>query len=186
MKKLWILWPALLASSMLYAQRFNTTMGLRFEKGDKIGLSAQQRIFDKTSLEGILAAAEREVEANFLIKQHFPIIGRGLNMYIGGGGHIGKLKDFGTTYGVDAVMGVEHKILILPLVISVDFKPAYHMAHEDWADFSTAFSVRYVLVKYKNGEKRRKKRKRQKAREKRREERGGFFDFLKKEEDVKK
>ena len=182
MKKLLVLWPALLACSVLYAQRFNTTLGLRLERGDKIGISAQQRILDRTSLEGILAAAEREVEANFLIKQHFPLIGRGLNMYIGGGGHVGRLKDFGATYGVDAVMGVEHKILILPLVISVDFKPAYHLAHEDWVDFSTAFSVRYVLAKYKNGEKRRKKRQREKAREKRREKRGEFFDFLKKEE----
>ena len=182
MKKLLVLCIAMLVSGMLYAQRFNTTLGLRIERGDKIGLSAQQRILEHTSLEGIVAAAEREIETNFLIKQHFPLIGKGLNMYLGAGGHIGKLKDFGATIGVDAVMGIEYKILILPVVISLDFKPAYHFVHEDWADFPTAFSARYVLVKYKNGEKRRKKRQRQKVRKERKEERGGFFDFLKKGE----
>jgi len=180
MKKLIVLCSALLLSGVLYAQRYNTTLGLRIERGDKIGITAQQRILEHTSLEGILAAANREVEANFLIKQHFPLIGKALNMYLGAGGHVGNLKDYGMTSGVDAIMGIEYKILILPVVVSVDFKPAYHFAHEDWADFSTAFSVRYILVKYKNGEKKRKKRRRQKAREKRREERGGVFDFLKK------
>jgi hypothetical protein len=186
MKKLWVLVPALLVCNVLYAQRFNTTLGIRVERGDKIGLTAQQRILEHTSLEGIVAAAEREIESSFLIKQHFPLIGKGLNMYLGAGGHIGNLKDYGVTTGVDAIMGIEYKILILPVVISLDFKPAYHFTHENWVDFSTAFSARYVLVKYENGEKKRKKRQRQKARDQRREERGGFFDFLKKEEDVKK
>ena len=163
MKKLWVLVPALLACNVLCAQRFNTTLGIRIERGDKIGLTAQQRILKHTSLEGIVAAAEREIETNLLIKQHFPLIGQALNMYMGAGGHVGNLKDYGVTTGVDAIMGIEYKILILPVVISLDFKPAYHFAHEDWVDFSTAFSARYVLVKYKNGEKRKKKRKREKS-----------------------
>ncbi len=164
------------------AQRYGTAAGLRIERGEKIGMSFQQRLLDRTTLEAILAAGGREVEANFLVEQHFPIIGRGLNFYLGAGGHIGALKDYGGTWGIDGVMGIEHKILILPLVISLDFKPAYQVNHEDWFNFSTAFSIRYILIKYTNREKAKRQRLRQKEKEDRRDERqekGGFFDFLK-------
>jgi len=69
------------------------------------------------------------------------------------------------------------KVPLLPLVASVDFKPAYHVLHEEWFDLNTAVSVRYIVGKDKKKQrqrarqKRKRKRERRKAREERREKR---------------
>ena len=94
-----------------------------------------------------------------LAQQHFPLLGKRLNVYVGGGIHAGDDKDRGSFYGVDLITGVEYKVNALPLLLSLDFKPSIHIDHEDWLTPSTAFSLRYVFIKEKKPE-------------------GGFFDRL--------
>ena len=49
------------------------------------------------------------------------------------------------------MVGVEYKVAIIPVVLSFDFKPTLEFAGDNYARFPTAFSIRYVLIKRKDG-----------------------------------
>lgn len=161
-----------LLSTQVMAQKYSTALGLRFSN-QNYGITLKQRIFKTVAVEGLMTAGEREIVGTFMIVNHFPIIGRGLNFYAGGGGHLGGLKDFGPVLGIDAMVGLEVKLPFMPLTVSADFKPAYHILHEDWFDANTAVSVRYIIGKdtKKQRVRKREKRKRKRDREKRKKER---------------
>ena len=130
------------------AQKYRTAAGVRIGRDD-FGLTVQQKIKKNTTLEGIGLVGGREVSATGLVEQHFPVIGPGFNLYLGAGAHVGHLKDHGGFYGADVLAGAEMKLPLVPLVISLDLKPAFHVNHEEWADVGGAFSLRYILVKEK-------------------------------------
>ncbi|CAN5802222.1 hypothetical protein BH24BAC1_BH24BAC1_16370 [soil metagenome] len=135
------------------AQKYRTAAGVRIGKSD-YGLTVQQKLFERTTIEGLAGFGEREARATVLLEQHFPIIGKPFNYYLGAGAHMGTLKEYGGFYGVDAIAGVEMKLPLFPLVASVDIKPAFHVNHENWVSLQGGFSVRYILVKEKRQERR--------------------------------
>jgi len=163
---------ALLLSWQAEAQKYSTAVGLRFGN-EKYGISMKQRIFKTLAVEGLMTAGERELVGTLMLVKHYPVLGRGLNVYLGGGGHLGGLKEFGPVLGIDAMVGMEVKLPFMPLTVSADFKPAYHILHEDWFEAGTAVSVRYIIGKdtKKQRVKKREKRKRKKERAKRKKER---------------
>lgn len=174
-----------LLAPAVQAQKYRTAAGLRLGKNN-YGLTVQQKILDKTTLEGLVLAGSREVSATVLAERHFGILGPSLNYYFGAGGHLGNHKDNGGFGGLDALAGVEYKVAFTPIVLSLDFKPTVEFNSEDWARFPTAFSVRYVLIKEKNnglfdglfGEGRKNKSKQNKQKEKsKKNSRPGLFDF---------
>lgn len=130
------------------AQKYRTAVGLRL--GNPYGLTVQQALASRLTLEGIAGLAAREVSGTVLAEYHFGILGRSLNYYLGAGGHLGNNKDAGRFGGFDGVVGIEYKIAFLPIVLSYDFKPSVEIHSDDWARFPTAFSVRYVFVKKRN------------------------------------
>ncbi|NEM96496.1 hypothetical protein [Pontibacter burrus] len=130
------------------AQKYRTALGPRFES-DKLGLSLQQKLNERGTLEVIGALGEREFSGTALYEWHFPLLGERFNYYIGAGGHVGNLKDKGVFTGADAILGIEYKVNGLPFLLSADIKPAFHINHEDWVGLSSGVSVRYVLVKEK-------------------------------------
>ncbi|KAA6438079.1 hypothetical protein FOE74_00100 [Rufibacter glacialis] len=150
MKKLSLLGLCLFLLGCLpaQAQRYKTAAGLRIGN-EEFGLTVQQKILEKTTLEGLVTASPREIKATVLAEQHFPMLGQRLNYYLGGGLHGGRLKDYGAIYGVDAIVGLEYKVNGLPFLLSADLKPAIHLKHEEWFNMGGAFSIRYVLVKEK-------------------------------------
>jgi hypothetical protein len=163
------------------AQKYRTAVGLRLGSGN-YGFTAQQRIFEKTTIEGLALLRSREVTGTLLLERHFPILGPSLNYYFGAGGHAGRHKDYGAVGGFDAMVGAEWKLPIVPLVLSADFKPSVEFNNEDWFRFPTAVSVRYVLIKEKKSsfmgglfenDKDRDKAKKSKSKEKSRS--GGLF-----------
>jgi hypothetical protein len=165
-----------------YAQKYRTAAGLRLGK-ENFGITIQQKIFEKTTLEGLGIARNREVSATLLAEQHFRILGPSLNYYFGAGGHVGNHKDNGAFGGIDAIAGIEYKVALTPFVLSVDFKPTVEFNSDDWARFPTAISVRYIILKEKNtgflngvfgGDKERSKRK---DKSKKNSQRRGLFDF---------
>src|SRR5690606_17873447 len=97
-----------LETNTVFAQKYRTAAGVRFG-GETVGFTVQQKILPKSTLEGIAMAGKREVSGTVLFEQHFPIITRGLNYYIGAGAHLGNLKDEGTFYGADGIIGLEAK-----------------------------------------------------------------------------
>ncbi len=149
---------AICLSISLHAQRYITAGGVRFEP-QRIGFTVQHRILPQTTLQAIGMGAEREISGHLLAQQHFPLLGKRLNIYIGGGFHLGDNKDLGSFYGIDLITGVEYKVNAIPILLSFDFKPAVHIDHQDWITPSTAFSLRYVFLKDKK-------------------KKGGFFDRL--------
>ncbi|QJX47016.1 hypothetical protein HMJ29_08750 [Hymenobacter taeanensis] len=139
----------LLVTTAAQAQKYRTAAGIRVG-GGQYGLTVQQKIFEKTTLEGLGLVSSREVSATVLAERHFGILGPSLNYYFGAGGHVGNHKDTGAFGGADVLVGAEYKIALSPIVLSVDFKPSVEFGSDDWARFPTAFSVRYILVKEKN------------------------------------
>ena len=142
----------LLAGPAAYAQKYTTALGARFGGGNGgYGLTLQQRIFNNTTVEAIGLAAPREWSTTLLAEQHFGILGPSLNYYFGAGGHAGRNRETGAFYGLDALVGAEYKIPVIPLVVSFDFKPTLEFESADWARFPTAFSLRYIIVRRRTG-----------------------------------
>ncbi len=150
-----------------FAQKYSTTLGVRLSKGN-YGVTAKQRVFRSFSVEGIVSGNDRELTGTLLVEKHFPLIGKGLNAYIGGGAHLGGLQGYGPVAGADALIGAELKVPFLPLVVSADVKPAYQVMHEERFNLNSAVSVRYIIGKEskKKREKTRERRKRRKERDK--------------------
>lgn len=140
------------AASVGQAQKYRTAAGIRLG-GDQFGVTVQQKIAEKTTLEGIGLVGSREYSGTLLYQRHFPLLGKRFNYYLGGGGHLGNLKDHGVFTGVDAIVGVEYKINGLPLLLSADVKPALHINHEDWVNLATGISIRYVILAEKKEKK---------------------------------
>ncbi|WP_303309455.1 hypothetical protein [Hymenobacter sp. BT730] len=137
-----------LSFSGAQAQKYRTAAGFRYSQSG-YGLTVQQKVWEKTTLEGLALADTREISGTVLAERHFPILGPSLNYYFGAGGHLGNNKDTGTFGGFDAIAGIEYKIAFTPLVISADFKPSVEFNSADWARFPTGLSMRYIIVKEK-------------------------------------
>jgi hypothetical protein len=139
----------LLVSQPAAAQKYNTALGARLGSGN-YGITLQQRVASRVTIEGIAGLREREYSGTVLAQYHFGILGPSLNYYFGAGGHLGHNKDTGGFSGLDALVGVEYKVAFLPVVVSFDFKPSLEFGNDDYARFPTAFSIRYVLFKRKS------------------------------------
>jgi len=145
-------WPLLLLLVGLArpaaAQKYRTAAGVR-SGGGNYGLTIQQLVLPKTTLEGLAMFAPRERSATLMAERHFGILGPSLNYYFGAGGHYGRHRDDGQFWGFDGIIGAEYKIAFLPFVLAIDFKPTIEYGSADWNRFPTAFSVRYIFIKQK-------------------------------------
>jgi hypothetical protein len=179
--------PALLLTiislpALLAAQSYNTALGLRL--GTDWGISVQQRIGKTTTLEGIVQSSLQREEAlvTLLGEQHYPMLSRRLNLYVGAGLHKGWLnasdersgKPYKDPFGLTAIAGAE--LSLGRFNISYDFKPAINLVGGQHTIYTqTAVSLRYVVAKrpwLKQDEQSR--RKRQKERDRRRRKGKGF------------
>ena len=140
----------LLAARPATAQNYNTAAGVRLGGGN-YGITVQQRVASRVTIEGIAGLGQREYSGTVLGQYHFGILGPSLNYYFGAGGHLGHNKDSGDFGGLDGMVGVEYKVAFLPVVLSFDFKPTLEINSDDYARFPTAFSIRYVFIKRKSG-----------------------------------
>ena len=143
-----LLFLFLAVSQHAAAQKFNTALGARLGGGN-YGITLQQRVASRVTIEAIAGLGERQYSGTVLGQYHFGILGPSLNYYFGAGGHIGHNKDTGGFSGLDALVGVEYKVAFLPVVLSFDFKPTVEFSGDDYARFPTAFSIRYVFIKRK-------------------------------------
>jgi hypothetical protein len=132
-------------SYLSQAQKYRTAAGIRIES-DHFGVSLQQKLHEKGTIEGILSVGAREYSGTALYEWHFPILGQRFNYYLGAGAHVGNLKDYGAFAGGDGIFGIEYKVNGLPFLLSADIKPAVHVNHEDWVNLSSGISVRYVIL----------------------------------------
>lgn len=150
-----------LISSLAIAQSYNTTFGLRV--GTDWGFTAKQRILSHTTLEGIFQSSleREEIMLTALTEQHFRLLTRRFNVYLGGGFHKGwrtseieyddagnAINDYKNPFGMTVVFGAE--ITLGRLNISYDFKPAMNVSGgAQRFYYQTGVSLRYVLLKRK-------------------------------------
>lgn len=139
---------SLLLARPAAAQKYITAAGVRLGSGS-YGLTGQQLVARRVTIEGIAGLGEREYSGTVLGEYHFGILGPSLNYYVGAGGHLGHHQETGRFRGLDGIVGVEYKVAFLPLALSFDFKPSVEFGGDDYARFPTAFSIRYVLIKRK-------------------------------------
>ncbi len=148
-------------STVLYtnAQKYTTAVGLRLGSG--IGLTVQQHVFNKLTIEGTLQKNLFKDGTNVavLAEHHQKIAFKGFNFYLGGGPHAELANatvlhdDKGNTYtinnnayGVSAVAGLE--LRLHKLLISYDYQPGINLhGGEHIFNSKTGLSVRYILIK---------------------------------------
>lgn len=165
-------------SGNVFSQRYGTAAGLRLGNSQlsrTFGLTVQQRIVDRVTVEGILQSDfSRNTTLSILGKKHSPIISKRFNYYYGGGIAFGNEESFvknnetmqidhtfgNSTVGVDLIAGIE--LTVANAVISLDYKPNINLAgRSEFYRGQVGISARTVLVKSK--EQKRKQRQRQKA-----------------------
>jgi hypothetical protein len=170
---------SLIAALPSLAQRYGTAFGVRLgnaEVSRTLGLTVQQRILDRVTLEGILQSDfSKNTTVSLLLQKHHPIISKRFNYYYGAGIGFGKEESFvknqetnqiihtygNSTVGVDFIAGVE--LTLANAVISMDYKPNVNLSgREEFYRGQVGISARTVLVKSK--EQKRKQKQRQKAR----------------------
>ena len=172
MKHLFVLIFALLTTFTLSAQQYMTAGGIRL--GTDWGITVQQRIAKKATLEGIFQSSlqREEIMLTLLAEQHFPIFHKGLNIYGGAGLHKGFLNEKSTEivptnytdpFGVTLVGGAE--LTLGRINLSYDIKPAINvMGGSQKVYMQSGVSIRYVFLNnkyYKQIQKKKKKKKRQ-------------------------
>jgi|SRR5690606_35616764 len=167
--------------SLSQAQRYGTAVGLRFGNNNlyrTVGLTAQQRITKRLTIEAILQSDFKlNTNLSLLMEKHHPIISKRFNYYYGAGASLGVEESFvkdaetkqilhtygNTTAGIDLIGGLE--LTILNTAISLDYKPNINLVgREEFYRGQVGISARMVLVKSK--EQKKKQRKRQKAKNK--------------------
>lgn len=160
------------------AQRYGTAVGLRLGNnslGRTVGITAQQRITERLTFEGIVQSDfSRNSTLSLLLEKHHPILSKRFNYYYGAGISFGKEESFekvesskqiiqtygNATTGVDFIGGIE--MTLLNTVISLDYKPNINIVgREDFFRGQVGISARMVLVKSK--EQKKKQRQREKA-----------------------
>lgn len=149
-----ILGTLLFCSFQLASQSYDISMGVRL--GTDKGITYQQRIAKRVTLEGIIQSSFHREEAmvTLLAEKHMPFITRRLNFYAGGGFHKGWLSapesnpPVEDPLGVTLVAGLE--FTAARINVSWDFKPAINIVGGEKRIYSqTGVSVRYVIKKRK-------------------------------------
>ncbi|WP_425638702.1 hypothetical protein ACPUEN_04000 [Algoriphagus yeomjeoni] len=167
--------------SLAQAQRYGTAVGLRFGNSNQyrtVGLTAQQRITKRLSIEGIVQSDFKlNTTLSVLLEKHHPIISKRFNYYYGAGASFGVEESFvkdeenkqithtygNTTAGIDLIGGLE--LTVLNTVISLDYKPNINLVgREEFYRGQVGISARMVLVKSK--EQKKKQRQKQRAKNK--------------------
>jgi hypothetical protein len=157
------------------AQRYGTAAGIRFGNSEfnrTIGLSLQQRVFERVTLEAILQSDfSRNTNFSLLAERHRPIISKRFNYYYGGGISLGIEESFvknedtrqidhtfgNSTLGMDLIGGIE--FTVANTVLSLDYKPNINLSgRSEFYRGQVGISARTVLVKSKEQKKKQRQR----------------------------
>lgn len=137
-----------------FAQHYKTAAGIRL--GGGIGLTVQQNIGDKHTLEAIISTRTKgdapTNDFSLLAERHFNLLTRRFNIYLGAGVHASflqkKLVNYSNMYGASLIGGAE--FTMGRLNFSIDLKPAINISrgeNQSLIDAPIALSARYIIVK---------------------------------------
>lgn len=134
-------------SSHIFGQKYNSAIGIRL--GTEWGASFNQRVSDHSTLELI---AQQGIQSDLALvslmwRNHFNLGMRRLNLYAGGGPHIGiYTQSDNNTYpaGVSLITGAE--LAIAGWLISWDIKPVVNIINPQQIIYlHSGLSIRYIL-----------------------------------------
>lgn len=136
------------------AQHYKTAAGIRL--GGGVGLTVQQYIGDKHTVEAILSTRQKGEapthDLSLLFERHFNLLTRRFNVYLGAGGHAFFLQkeqvNYENMYGISMIGGAE--FTMGRLNFSVDVKPAFNLSRGENQSLiisPIALSARYIIVK---------------------------------------
>lgn len=180
-RKVFALFLFVLFAKPLLSQSYMTAAGLRM--GTDWGLTFKQRLAKSATGELIFQSSlqREELMLTALAERHYPLVFKGLNIYVGGGLHKGWLNapqdgsneanptQYKSPFGLSFIGGAE--LTLGKINLSYDFKPAFNIAGgENRFYLQTGISVRYILLTNKVY----KKKQREKRREERRKEGKGI------------
>lgn len=143
-----------LVCSYSFAQQYSTAAGVRL--GGDIGLTLQQQVANNITVEALLQQRilQRQTTGTVLLEKHFPLAGKGFNLYAGAGPHIGHWgrrnnktgSDNPLLYGATVIAGLELKLG--KFLLSADYKPSINIKG-GWQTFDsqTGLSARYIFIK---------------------------------------
>lgn len=144
MKKVAILILIISLSGTTFSQVFERQLGLRL--GTMSGITGKVIMNKKTAIQGTLGFYKGGVQLYTLLEA-YKMLDKSTNqswfLYFGGGAHIGYINGYnrvrrwsnssgyyweeehatGPVFGLDAVMGVEYNIPVVPLVLFAEIKP---------------------------------------------------------------
>lgn len=133
-----------LAMQMAWSQDYNFGVGLRAGVFSS-GINVKGFLNEKSAIEGIAGFGRRSFVTTGLYEYHIPIPSApGLNLYVGGGAHVGFFWHRGTYLvykyknekvyvveegesivvpGLDMIFGAEYKFSKVPIAVGMDIKP---------------------------------------------------------------
>jgi hypothetical protein len=145
----------LLGASQAHAQ-YDNAVGLRLWYYP--GITFKHHISEPGALEFILDTHFGAFNITGLYEHHFPLGPENLNLYVGGGAHVGYYRynpdrtkywgqyNGGAFLGIDGIVGIEYTFDAAPINLSLDWKPAFNVLgyRQFWGD-GGALSVRYAF-----------------------------------------
>lgn len=126
---------------------YKTALGAKFYPG---AISLKHFVNDQVALEGLGYFWDRGFRITGLYEIHGNINGApGLKWYVGPGAHVGFYNTKwggGSSFGVDGVLGLDYKINVAPINLSIDWQPSFEFG--DGRGFTGnwgGFAIRYTF-----------------------------------------
>ncbi len=169
MKKVVTTFLGLLITLVCLAQEYEQSAGVRL--GHSAGLTYKKFIKDEHAFEFMVTGRNSGVQATGLYVHHKPLqfsFNDQFYLYYGAGAHLGYEKYFGYrkvldpgspneffytnksffAMGIDGLIGLEYRILSVPMTASFDLKPYFNffgMRYTATRFWDAAFTVKYIF-----------------------------------------
>ncbi|WP_420579974.1 hypothetical protein [Reichenbachiella sp.] len=168
-KVVYLLVLLIFSSGFSLAQQYDRSAGIRL--GGSSGLTFKKFIVDEQSIEAIVSNRRSGIQLTVLHVLHQPMhvsFNENFYFYYGVGGHIGSEEHSGIdkelsnadptefeyieknylTMGIDGIIGIEYRMLSVPITLSLDLKPYlnYIGMRKVKADFwDASIAIKYVF-----------------------------------------
>ena len=153
--------------TLVSAQQYGKSAGIRL--GGTSGITYKQFIVNEQAIETIVSGRNGGVQLTILWTMHHPMeisFNENFYFYYGVGGHLGMEKHDDITkkldtvsgfwyeskkyiaLGVDALIGIEYRMLNIPITLSMDMKPYLNyvgMRKLDGQFWDVAIAVKYIF-----------------------------------------
>ena len=125
--------------------QYKMGLGVRLSSNEAtINNSASFKYFFGKSIAAEALLSFNPVALGLLVEKHQSLLGKRLRWFYGGGGYVG-FGD-GRNLGLQAVVGIDYKLPLIPLNFSLDWKPELNLARRFFFEGKAiGFSARFTF-----------------------------------------